>query len=297
MNSERPGYLFILFLLLFPGISRLEAQPGGRILLQPKDTLNGQGKASAHAIYAGAGYGSNMIYLGSTISGNLPFEYASVAYGYRNSLSASVSAVHLNSTKPFGAFYIGSITYSHTFNSWFDISTNIYRYQVASSLTDALFSSFVYADLTLGFDWRLLYSKISAGGMFSKENTSYFQLRNSRYFQTPDFFRGKASVSFDPYFNMLFGTLVSAETGTTTVYTYSQPGRKWRFKNPDQITYTNFVKRFGLLEMDFGLPVSLNTDSFTIEAEADYVLPLHDTPDYPGPRGFIFTLSAFFRIL
>jgi hypothetical protein len=296
MNCKKSGHLDILFLLLLLIPVGSMAQPGGRIVIQEKDSATVRSTTSLHSFYGGAGYGSNMIYLGSSISENLPFEYASFAYGFKNSFYASVSGVHLNGLTPFGAFYIGSLSWNHTFNSWFDISADAYRYQVANSLADSLFSSFVYGSLTLGFDWRVLYTKISGGGLFSKENTAYFQIRNSRYFQTPDFLRGKADISFDPYINLLFGTLLKIETGTETVYTYPRPGRKWKFVNPSQATYSYLTKNFGLLEMDFGLPVAFNTDLMTVELEGDYVLPLHSTPDYPGPKGFVFTLSAFFRI-
>lgn len=114
------------------------------------------------------------------------------------------------------AFYIGSLNYSHVINNWFDISAGVYRYQVDQSLTDTLFSSFTYGDLTLGFDWKLLYSKISAGGLFAEENQAYFQLRNSRYFQTPEFFKGKANISLDPYANLLFGTVTEVVTSNDT---------------------------------------------------------------------------------
>ncbi len=296
MTIQKPGHRTILFLLLILIHIDLAAQPGGKIVIQENDSSKAASNNSPHSLYGGAGHGTNMIYLGSTISQNLPFQYVSVAYGFKNSFYASVTGVHLDGLKPFGAFYIGSLSYYHTFNSWFDISADIYRYKVTSMLTDTLFNSFVYSDLTLGFDWRILYTKISGGGLFSKENNAFFQLRNSRYFQTPDFLRGKVDISFDPYVNLLFGTLISIETETETVYTYSQPGRKWRFPKQIQTTNSYLTKKFGLLEMDFGLPVAFNTDFMTIELEGDYVLPLHSTADYPGPKGFVFTLSAFFRI-
>jgi hypothetical protein len=205
------------------------------------------------------------------------------------------------------AFYIGSISYSHVFNNWFDIATGVYRYQVDPSLTDTLFPSFTYSDLTLGFDWNLIYSKISAGGLFSESNQVYFQLRNSRYFQTPEIFKGRANISFDPYVNLLFGTLTEVVSNTDTAYYYSvaSPYRKWRKGGmgtgtgtgiPYTSTSYSYENRFGLLEIDFGLPLALNTDFMTIEAEPSYVIPLYDDTHYPGAKGFIFSLSMFFRI-
>jgi hypothetical protein len=238
-----------------------------------------------------------MIYLGSTISQNQPYGYGNLTYGYKNQLYASASAVHLYGFNPFFAFYIGAINYSHVFNPWFDIAAGAYRYQVFLSLTDTLFSSFTYGELTLGFDWKLLYSKLSAGGLFSEEDQTYFQFRNSRYFQTPEFYKGKANISFDPYVNLLFGTLIEVETPTETSIVASSPGRKWK-KNTPQGTTTNtsYTKKFGIMEIDFGLPVALNTDFMTIEADVNYILPLYNNQVFQSPKGFVFMLSGFFRI-
>ena len=113
---------------------------------------------------------------------------------------------------PLLAFYTGSLNYNHAFNSWFDISAGVYRYQVHPSLADTLLRNFTYGDLTLGIDWRLIYSKISVGTLLSDENQTYFQIRNSRYFQTPEFSRKKFYISFDPYINLLLGPRYKIES-------------------------------------------------------------------------------------
>jgi hypothetical protein len=61
-------------------------------------------------------------------------------------------------------------------------------------------------------------------------------------------------------------------------------------------TNTSFSKDFGLMEIDFGLPVTFNSDRISIEAEISYVLPLHYDSHFPGPKGFVFIISGFFRI-
>lgn len=285
-----------VLLLVPPGLS---AQTTGK-LLPASDTVKAGTNGSSHALYSGGGYGSNMIYLGSTISQDHPYGYGSVSYGYKNELFASVSAVHLSGLDPFLAFYIGSLSYSHPFNNWFDISAGVYRYQVDPSLTDTLFNSFTFGDVTLGFDWKLIYTKISAGGLFSDNGQVFFQIRNSRYFQTPEFFRGKANFSFDPYVNLLSGTITEVQSATETSYYYSvsSPYRKWRNNGQGSSTSTtySYSDRFGLLEIDLGIPVAFNTDFMTIEAEPSYVIPLYDDTYYPGAKGFIFQLSLFFRI-
>jgi len=250
---------------------------------------------SAHSLFTGVGYGSNMIYLGSTISRNQPYGYASLTYGFKNQLYISLVAVHLANNSPFLPLYTGSLTYNHTFNSWFDISSGIYCYHIASSLSDTLLSSFLYCDLTLGFDWKLLYTRISAGTMLSSNNKTYFQIRNSRYFQTPEFSRGKYNFSFDPYFNVMFGPLTKAESSGSTVITINPPFRK-NGKGHSSSSGTKYSTTYGVMEIDFGIPVSFNASKFTIEAEPGYNFPFYNISNYPGIKGFVFSLTGTFRI-
>ncbi|HPV17011.1 MAG TPA: hypothetical protein PKY14_06545 [Bacteroidales bacterium] len=286
-----------VLMMFMPEVSAQTADSTGSVA----DPAGNAGKV--HSFYAGGGYGSNMIYLGSTMSRDNPYSYASLSYGLKNKLFLTGSAVHLNAADPPVAFYIASLTYSHAFNDWFDISAGIYRYQVDPSLTDTLFESFTYGDLTLGFDWKILYTKISAGTLFSDESQGFYQVRNSRYFQTPEFFRAKANISFDPYVNLMFGTMTEVTaTSNTSSYSVSSPFRKWKDKGNNRppgstggTTYS-YKDIFGLIEIDFGLPVDINTDFMTIGLEPSYVIPLADDSYYPVTKGFVFSASIIFRI-
>jgi hypothetical protein len=254
-----------------------------------------EAKNSDHSIFAGLGYGSNMIYLGSTISRDQPYGYAALTYGYKNKLFASISSVHLNDRNPFVAFNIGSLSYYNAFNSWFDISASASYYNVAPSLADTLFGSFFYAEMTPGFDWKILYTKISFGGLFSEDKNAFLQLRNSRFFQTPEFTSKDLFFSFDPYVNLLFGSLTTVETtyGTTISLTapYGKAGRRYQVSSTEL-----YSTKFSFMEIDFGVPVAFNSDRLTFEAEPGYVLPLYDNQYYPSTRGFILMLSLYFRI-
>lgn len=303
--------------------------------LQDQDTSNAVEKESPHNLYSITGYGSNMIYMGSTISGNQPYVYSAMTYGFHNDLYATISGFHLSETEPFVAFYSGSISYNHTFTSWFDISAGIYRYQFSKVFADTLFSNFTYYDFTAGFDWNLLYTQISAGGIFSMENQKYLQIMNSRYFQTGSFLKDKASFSFDPYINILFGPLIKAETinTSTTVTTTQQYYSPWSGSITNTgntasgsgngngsgygsgsgssssgttntattttsipVTNTFYTNTFNLIQIEFGLPVSFNINKLTVEAELNYTLPGYKDDLFPAPKGFIFLLSGYFRI-
>jgi len=292
MKKEIVTGLVLSFLLLIPGkvlasVSLDQQEPGPET-----DTTE---ITSDHSLFAGTGIGSNMTYLGSTISSENPYSYASLTYGFKNELYFSLSGVHLTDFDPFVAFYTASLNYTHVFNSWFDMSAGIYRYNVASQLADTLFGSFTYADLTLGFDWKILYTKISGGGLIADETTAYFQIRNSRYFETRTFSRDRFTFSFDPYVNMLLGTLPTIETTQGSGVPVTRPFRRWNTDGQTGGT-TTYSRKLGVMELDLGLPVAFNSDRLTIEAEAGYIIPFNYEPGYQIPNGFVFLLSAFVRI-
>jgi len=251
-------------------------------------------KSKIHSFYAGTGFGSNMVYLGTTISNDSPFGYASLSYGFRDHVYLSATGYTLSGFTPILAFYSLDLSFNHTFNSWFDIGLSLSRYNVTESLEDTLFSSFTYANATLGFDWRILYTQISTGGLFAEDDWFYLQARNSRYFETPSFAGDKAFFSFDPYINLIFGTIYTVETTEDTT-TSSSPGYGgWH--RPPQDSSTSYSQRFGLMEMDFGLPIAFSYDFFTFEVEAGYILPFYSDTGTTGTKGFLVLMSAFFRI-
>jgi len=310
------------------------------------DTTAAGKKTEKHALFAGTGYGSNMIYLGSTISQNQPYLYGAAAYSLFEKVYFSGGTYYLpNLSKPAPAFYSAALTFSQDIFKWLDISAGIYRYMVKPELTDTLFGSFNYADVTMGVDWKLLYTEISYGAFVMSETPSYLQIKNSRYIETPRFFRGKATVSFQPYVNLLLGTLGTTQifegseiitttqtyttpvtvttgsgtgagtgagsgtgqgqgqgqgpgsgssTGTTTTSTTTTTTETTTMEIP---TYnTIYSERFGMLELEFGLPVSFNLDFMSLESEVGYILPMYNDPSYPSPKGFILSFSAFFKI-
>jgi hypothetical protein len=260
-----------------------------------RDTLSGSGDKSKHSLYAGAGYGSNMIYLGSTISNNLPYYSGAITYGFKNSLYVSASASHLARTEPWLAFYSLSSNYSHTFNSWFDISADAAGFMTQKSLKDTLFSNFGFLSFTAGFDWKVLYTRVSLDGIISDDVKGYIQVKNSRYFQTHEFFRGNAFISFNPDISILSGEIIKIETVTgVKKYGLSPPFRHYK-KNPVTSTDT-FTSQFGLIDFEFSFPITFNYKNVSIEAEPCYVLPAYKNSGYPAPKGFSAYLSAYIKI-
>ena len=214
-------------------------------IMSQADSTSTSDDTDRHALYAGAGYGSNMIYLGSTISQNLPYGYGALSYILGGELSLTGSAFFIpaygQSAPAFGNI---SIYYSHDFTKWLDISTGVSRYIVRPSLTDTLFSNFNYADIKLGIDWKILYTEVSYGRFLIKDPPSYLQVRNSRYFETPSFFRGKANISFYPLCEPAFrrtAHLRNYWNGTeviTTTQTLVTPISPTGFRVPREVPVT-----------------------------------------------------------
>ena len=281
------------FLLLGTFIIITTSVVSSQIDLKPDSVpdVNTGTTESKHSIYASAGLGYNMVYMGTSLSQDKPYYSGGLIYGFNSELFASASTFHLDAYDPFLAFSTFSLIYNHTFNSWFDIGLSASRYQVNKTLKDTLFSSFFYIDATLGFDWKILYTKISAGGLLAESSGIYFQIRNSRYFETPSFLNGKANFSFDPYVNMLFGTVTETNEGSTVITPPFRGGKQGGGSSSETST------KFSLMEIDLGIPVSFNIGRFTIDAEPGYIFPLYTEASGSGADGFLFTMGISFRIL
>jgi len=175
-------------MLVIPPLNA-SAQENSTVVTRKSYVIVSPKNESPHSLYTGIGYSNNMIYMVSNISQDKPVYSGSITYGYKNELFASVSVNHLTAFDPLLAFSTFSLSYNHDFNSWIDISLSVSRYQVNSGLTDTLFNNFFYGNLALGLDWKILYTNLSVGGIFSESSNAYFQLKNSRYFETPKGFK------------------------------------------------------------------------------------------------------------
>jgi hypothetical protein len=132
-------------------------------------------------------------------------------------------------------------------------------------------------------------------GILSDVTKGYIEIANSRYFQTPEFFRGNAFISFNPDISLLSGEIIKVETVTGVKrYGLSPPFRHYK-KNPLSPTDT-YTSRFGLIDFEFSFPVTFNYKNVSIEAEPCYILPAYKNPGYPAPKGFSVYLSAYVRI-
>ncbi len=52
-----------------------------------------------------------------------------------------------------------------------------------------------------------------------------------------------------------------------------------------------------MMDTEFSIPLTLNLNNFSFEAEPVYILPAYTSSDYPAPKGFLLNITAYFRIL
>jgi hypothetical protein len=302
MKSNSCFCIWLSAFLLIPGSVYGQIDSTSAAHIQKTDDVSK--KVPPHSFYTSLGFGNNMV-VASTVTTAQPYYYGSLIYGFNSKFFISASTFHLPGFEPFLAYSAFGANYSHTFSSWFDISAGAYRYQVSNELTDTLFSSFFYGDITLGIDWRLIYSRISFGSIFSETSRGYLQFKNSRYFQTPEFSRKKAFISFDPYINLVMGSMTKTTTNGETVIGIDSPIRgsgsgtgsgsgsgSGSGTSPTTTTSTFF----GPMEVDFGLPVGFNSGNITFEIEPGYVLPMYTDPEISSPEGFTFIINCFIKI-
>lgn len=295
VNKVTKSIIILLFSAMTTGLA--ESQEVQAEKLKDQVPAVKEKNESKHSLYGGAGFGNNMIYLGSALSGNQPFYTGTLTYGYNDKFYLSTSASHLSVFDPFISFATFSASYSHDFNSWLDASANLSRYQVNSTLTDTLFNSFFYGNLSVGADWKILYTNISLGGVIAESSGLYLQVRNSRYFSTKAFFNKKVYLSFDPYVNLMLGNLTSTKTSSGTVVGVSAPFKSSSKSSGQHSASSTVTNYFGLMEVDFGLTVAINAGNFIIEAEPGYVLPGYDTETASiSPEGFTLFINLYFKI-
>jgi hypothetical protein len=235
--------------------------------------------ASKHSVYSVAGYGNFLVYPESSLPQNQTFGYAALMYDFNNELFAAVSTFDLINSTTIPDFYSYSVNYTHNINKWLDISLTVARFRFNKSSSFSLLNDLTYADITTGINWKLFYTNISCSGIFTEQSQYYFQLKNSRYFQTPAIFKGNAFLYFNPYVNFLFGSYLSAPSTTDSGSGVASPS-----------------KIFGPMEIDLGLPVAIKFDKLTIEAEAGYIIPSTSDSSMPRPQGFVFMISGSLRI-
>lgn len=208
---------------------------------------DGVEKARQASLYLGAGYGSDLLYSGYSLSGQKPYYSMDVLYSFNRQWSASAAIYHLDGAEPGIAFYDVALGYRRYFNSWWDAGASLSAYFTNPSIQDIYFGHFAYLTLTGGFDWRILYSKLVYSALLDDSGSHYLQMKNSHYFSTNDFWNDKAYMDFNPTFNLVFGDRYKLIT--TTAGDQVGPGG-----GAEEVV--GYESLFGLMDLEFSIPIA-----------------------------------------
>jgi len=287
------SYLFLLFCLY---ISTAPSAYTANFLEQDSDTVpltdSTFSQSKNHSLFMGTGYGSDLLYAGTSLTANQNYFSADFIYTYKGNLWGSMSVYNLPGYSSAIQLIDFSAGFSYVFNKYFDASTSISYYHSNSELKQEYWDDFAFIRLSGGFDWFWIYSKLTLGKILEKESGFYLYFRNSRYFRTPVFGKHNSYFSFDPNVNILFGNY-------TQLTRYRIPGTRpgVRPGRPEQIDY--YVEAediFTLLQAEFSLPVTFYFHNLSVEIEPLYLIPANKIPFSNQARGFYFFLNLYYRM-
>jgi hypothetical protein len=259
-------------------------------------TVITQSASSKHSLFAGTGYGSNLLFAGSSISANKGFLSADILYSFMGSLWASGVAYNIPGIDVNIPMYDLSAGYNHTFNDWFDASLSLSGYLTHQGVRDDLYNSFAYLRMAIGFDWMLLYTRASMGKILEENSGVYINIRNSRYMRTPKFGASGNYISFDPSLNFLIGNYSQLQTITTP----QRPGGIIRPGRPgsgqEENTEYEIVDTYKVMQAELSLPISFYFYDFIFDAEPLYLIPVLKDENYISPKGFHFFFNITYRL-
>jgi hypothetical protein len=248
-------------------------------------------KQKAHQFFAGTGYGSNLIYYGTSVSGNQPFFSGELLYSWEGGIWAGVGFFHLPEEQPFISFLDLSAGYTHIFNKVFDVGASISQYHGSQTLENTLYSDYTFLSGSLGIDWIVLYTSLSPGWLLAEENSFYFLVKNSHYIRTGNLGSKKSYLSFNPGLSLMFGSYAWMRQ-VRRIGAGSGPG----FGNPVNPIQTEIREDFRLLDLQFSIPVAFNSRRLSLEFEPAYFLNLIEDANGETEGRFFFTLGIYYQL-
>ena len=246
----------------------------------PADTTDTPKRSFA----VGLSYGSNSTYFGRSQAEAFPYTAATLTYTAKNGLYGSVELYNLLNTPTALDETDLTVGWDHDLGKTLDVSLSYSRFffptnseLVKSSVNNAF-------DASLGQDWSAFYSRLSATYLYGKnagKGDAFLILENSRSFETKRGFGQNDYFSVEPVVSLAAGTQSFAEAAVT------------RRKGGATGTAVRNVRRFGLVDYEFGIPVSYNVGKLALSAGWRYVVPVNLPADDVESRALsIWSLGA-----
>ena len=231
-------------------------------LATPADTTD----APHRSLAIGLGYGSNSTYFGRSQAVAFPYAAADVTYTTKGGLYGSVAFTNLLNTATALDETDLTLGWDHKLGKATDVALSYSRFffptnseLVKSSVNNAF-------DVGLGQDWGAFYSRLSATYLFGKATTkgdAFLILENSRSFETKRGFGENDYFAVEPVVSVAAGTQSFAEAALT-----KRQGAR-----------TRYVRRFTLVDYEFGVPVTYTVGKLALTAGWRYIVPVNLTPD------------------
>ncbi len=272
-----------ILIALVIGFSKIYAQ-------QPENNTSPL-KQPSNQVFAGVGFGSNLIYFGTSLTGNQPYLSAELLYAWEEGIWAGAGFFHLPGTQPFIAFSNFAVGYSHVFNQIFDASTSISRFNANNVASVDTYSDYTFLSASLGIDWVVLYTSIKPGWLFAQENSFYLLVKNSHYFFTRNLGNSNSFFSFNPGLSFMIGTYAWLSHTTRPLYPIRR--RPGMIITPVPIEVN---QEFRPLDMQISLPVAFNTKRMSLEFEPAFFYNFYQVETLPKGGHFFFTTGIYFKL-
>lgn len=249
----------------------------------PADTTDVPKRSFAAAL----SYGSNSTYFGRSQAVAFPYAAATLTYSDKSGLYGSVDFYNLLNTPTALDETDLTVGWDHDLGKTTDVALSYSHFifpanseLVKSSVNNAL-------DIGLGQDWGAFYSRLSATYLFGSaagKGDGFLILENSRYFETKRGFGENDYFAVEPVVSIAAGTQSFAETALT---------KRNKGRGKSNVPVARSVRNFGLVDYEFGVPVSYHVGKLALSAGWRYVVPVNLPADDVESRALsIWTLGA-----
>lgn len=274
--------LSLLFIGVNHGLAQTHTPPDGS-----------EDQAAAHQFFGGAGYGTNLIYYGTSVSGDQPYFSAEMIYAWDKGFWASAGLFHLPDQEPFFSFTDLSAGYAYVFNKTLDAGLSASRYHTEESIDTTFYSDYTFLGANLGIDWLLLYTTLMPGWLLAEENSFYLVIDNTHFFRTPAFGKKEAYLTFNPGMSLLFGSYAWLRQ-----YRRQGSGGQGPGYGGNRYSTTTAIEEedFRLLDLQLSIPIEFFLGRFSLEFEPAYFVNFIQEATQETEDRFFFTLGLYYKI-
>ncbi|MFC6997875.1 TorF family putative porin [Rufibacter roseus] len=231
---------------------------------------------------------NNASFYGRNTATQYPYVAGSLTYTHRSGLWLSAMSYHLFNTQDEIDETDVSAGYSFNVGERFDGTLSYTRFffgpntpLIQSVTSNAVSASGMY-------DWKILYSGLSASYTFGGSNDFFTVLDNSRYIPLEPLWKGKNAVGLDPKISIIAGTQQFSETYTQVTENKKNNGLGSVLdplpiggnngngnNNTTTTTTTTTKRRFKVINYSLSVPVVFSLGNFDFEPTYRYSIPVN----------------------